>query len=56
MEQMLKDWDWAGEQQERAYWDAFNTLKLLYGPKVPDDFDEFVSWIDDKVEGYNGHL
>lgn len=45
----MDDRDRAGEQQERVYWEAFSALKLLYGPPVPDEFDEFVKWLDDMV-------
>lgn len=48
---MDEDRDWAGEQQERVYWEAFSSLKLLYGPPVPDDFNEFILWIDTKIMG-----
>ena len=53
----FKDRDWAGEQQERAYWEAHKTLRELYGPKVPEEFQEFVLWLDGKVMGEpDGHF
>lgn len=45
------DYDWAGEQQERAYWEAQKELTLLYGPQViPQDFNEFVQWLDGRMQ------
>jgi len=44
------DYDWAGEQKERAYWEVQVHLTLLYGPAIiPQEFYEFVQWLDETV-------
>lgn len=37
------------DDMDRTYWEAHRALRLIYGDIVPEDYHEFIVWIDRAV-------